>query len=91
MRTPLPESEVVRRMAEVPGWTREGPGIRREYTFDSYVAGIDFANQVARLAEEADHHPDMLIQYRKVTLTLWSHDAGGLTDADFCLARRIDG
>jgi 4a-hydroxytetrahydrobiopterin dehydratase len=46
---------------------------------------------VAAAAEAANHHPDMLIQYRQVTLTLTSHDAGGLTDRDFRLARRIDG
>jgi 4a-hydroxytetrahydrobiopterin dehydratase len=90
MAAPLAETEVVRRMADVPGWTREGPGIRRAYSFDSFAAAMAFANRVAGLAEAADHHPDLLIQYRTVTLTLWSHDAGGLTERDFRLARQID-
>ena len=49
-----------------------------------------FVNRVAELAEAADHHPDILIQYSKVTLTLSSHDAGGLTERDFSLALSID-
>ena len=49
-----------------------------------------FVNRVAAFAEEADHHPDILIQYSRVRLTLTTHDAGGLTEGDFALARRID-
>jgi 4a-hydroxytetrahydrobiopterin dehydratase len=90
MPNPLPESEVTRRMAEMTGWVREGPGIRRTFERESFPAAIAFVNRVAELAEAADHHPDMLIQYRKVTVTTWSHDAGGLTDRDFRLARQID-
>jgi 4a-hydroxytetrahydrobiopterin dehydratase len=90
MPAPLPEAEIVRGLAGVPGWVREGPGIRRVYSLEPFAAAMEFANRVAALAEEMDHHPDMLIQYRTVTLTLWSHDAGGLTERDFRLARRID-
>jgi len=88
--SPLPESEVGRRLRALPGWEREDAAIRRSYRFETYMAGVRFATRVAELAESADHHPDILIGYRRVTLTLTSHDAGGLTDRDFDLAARID-
>jgi 4a-hydroxytetrahydrobiopterin dehydratase len=86
----LTESEVRRRLGALPGWERDGVAIRRSYRFETYMAGVRFATRVAELAEQADHHPDILIGYRQVTLTLTSHDAGGLTDRDFDLAARID-
>ncbi len=59
-------------------------------TFPSFPDAVDFVNEVARLAEQADHHPDIELRYRTVKLSLTTHSAGGLTDADFTLARRID-
>jgi 4a-hydroxytetrahydrobiopterin dehydratase len=77
-------------LAQLQGWKRSGGEIRKAYPFASFAEGMAFANRVAALADALDHHPDMLIQYRQVTLTLTSHDAGGLTERDFRLARRID-
>ena len=82
----LSEDEIRPRMAQLRGWERSGEQIRKTYPAE----GMAFANRVAAVAEALDHHPDMLIQYRQVTLTLTSHDAGGLTERDFRLARRID-
>lgn len=84
---------VQERMSEVPGWEKvEGEdAIRRLYRFPNFRASVAFVGYVAELAEAADHHPDIDIRYSKVTLTLTTHDAGGLTDKDFDLARRIDG
>jgi len=87
----LPDEKVRERLATLPGWERRGDTIQRTWAFDSFKAAIQFVNRVADLAEAADHHPDILVQYSKVTLTLWSHDAGGLTERDFRLAQSIGG
>jgi 4a-hydroxytetrahydrobiopterin dehydratase len=87
----LSDDQVRERLAQLPGWTRAGAQIRKVYPFGSFREGMAFANRVAEAAEALDHHPDMLIQYRQVTLTITSHDTGGLTERDFRLARRIDG
>jgi 4a-hydroxytetrahydrobiopterin dehydratase len=85
----LTEEAIRARMATLPAWERTGPEIRRAYTFGSFREAIVFVNQVAEKAEAMDHHPDILVQYRKVTLTLTSHDAGGLTERDFKLAAAL--
>jgi 4a-hydroxytetrahydrobiopterin dehydratase len=87
----LTEAEIDERMRALDGWQREGALIRKEYKHASFGAAMAFANRVAQLAEAADHHPDILINYDRVTLTLTSHDTGGLTDRDFRLAVGIDG
>jgi len=86
----LSEEQIRERIAQLHGWERSGEQIRKTYPFASFAEGMAFANRVAAAAEALDHHPDMLIQYRQVTLTLTSHDVGGLTERDFRLARRID-
>jgi 4a-hydroxytetrahydrobiopterin dehydratase len=73
-----------------PGWQISGGQISRTFTLPGFTAALVFASAVGQLAERADHHPDILIQYRKVTLTLSTHSAGGLTEKDFSLAREID-
>ena len=74
----------------MPGWELSGKEIRRVYTFPDFQRSMAFVNRVAELAEAMDHHPDILVNYSRVTLTLSSHDAGGLTDRDFRLAGQID-
>jgi 4a-hydroxytetrahydrobiopterin dehydratase len=86
----LSDEVITTRLASLSGWTRDAGEIRKTYTFESFSAAIAFANRVAELAEAQDHHPDILVQYRKVTLALTSHDAGGLTARDFRLAQAID-
>jgi 4a-hydroxytetrahydrobiopterin dehydratase len=86
----IPETEIDERLRALPGWTRAGKAIRRTYEFGSFKDAIAFVNRVAELAERQDHHPDMLVEYRKVTLTLSSHDVGGLTARDLRLAQAID-
>lgn len=87
---PLAEEEVQGLLAELPGWQLEAGRISRTYELAGFGEAIAFVERVARLAEAADHHPDILIRYARVTLTLSTHDAGGLTARDFELARRID-
>ncbi len=88
----LPDEEIDRRLAEIGGWRRgEGSEIVRELHLADFAAAIAFVNRVAELAEAANHHPDILLHgWNKVRLTLSTHSLGGLTDADFQLAARID-
>jgi 4a-hydroxytetrahydrobiopterin dehydratase len=81
-------------MQELEGtdWRREGDAIVRDLQFDDFAAAMAYVNRVAELAEEANHHPDILVHgWNKVRLTLTTHSEGGLTDNDFQMARRIEG
>lgn len=78
-------------LAATPGWERSGAEIVRTFTLPSFTAALTFAAAAGHLAERADHHPNILIQYRRVTFTLSTHSAGGLTDKDFALAGEING
>jgi 4a-hydroxytetrahydrobiopterin dehydratase len=86
----LTEDEIAAQLASLPGWTREGSSITRSVTRDDFRGAMLFTGAVAYLAEEAGHHPDILVQWNRVTLTLSTHSAGGLTGADFGLAGRIN-
>ena len=82
--------QIQEELKTLPGWELKEGAITKLYKFKEFMEGIAFANRVADLAERADHHPDILIRYNKVTLTLVTHSAGGLTEKDFRLARQID-
>jgi len=77
-------------LAAVPDWARKDAAISRTYQFKDFPAAIQFVNAVAELAEQAWHHPDIDIRWNKVTLTLATHDASGLTEKDFALAKQFD-
>jgi 4a-hydroxytetrahydrobiopterin dehydratase len=86
----LGEEDIASRL-EGNQWRREGDEIVREWRFEDFSEAMGFVNRVAELAEEANHHPDILIHgWNKVRLSLTNHAAGGLTDADFEMAGRID-
>ena len=87
---PLPPLQIETALATVPDWTAKGAAITRTFQFHSFAVAIIFVNHVARLAEAAQHHPDIDIRWNRVTLTLSTHDAGGLTEKDFALARQCD-
>jgi 4a-hydroxytetrahydrobiopterin dehydratase len=89
----LGEAELEKGMQGLPEWRRQGDeAIVRELRFPDFAQAIAFVNRVAELAEEANHHPDILVHgWNKVRLTLSTHSEGGLTDADLALAGRIDG
>jgi 4a-hydroxytetrahydrobiopterin dehydratase len=74
----------------LPEWTKKGSSITRTFQFRDFATSIEFVNALARLAERAAHHPDIDIRWNKVTLTLTTHDEGGLTEKDFELAGQID-
>ena len=85
----LTTAQIDERMKTVPQWTREGDRIHREFTCATFPDAIAFLVRVAFDAEAADHHPDIAINYRRVTLTLWTHTEGGITEKDFALAKAI--
>jgi 4a-hydroxytetrahydrobiopterin dehydratase len=87
--TLLSETEIQERLRRLPGWERNGNEIRRSWSFADFAGSLAFVNRVAEIAEAANHHPDIDIRYSKVTLTLSTHDAGGLTARDFALAEAI--
>jgi 4a-hydroxytetrahydrobiopterin dehydratase len=84
------DTAVAAALACVPGWARAGRAIARTYRFDDFRSALAFVNRVGELAERQQHHPDIDIRYNQVTLSLWTHDAGGLTERDFKLAAAID-
>lgn len=86
----LTDAEIEAGLEELDGWERNGNEIVKVYKNKSFVDSLGFVAKVAILAEKADHHPDILIQYRNVTLTLSTHSKGGLTEKDLNLAREID-
>lgn len=84
------DAEIQGALAELPGWKRDGKQICKSFDLKGFKAAMAFAGTVGELAERADHHPDILIQFHRVTLTLSSHDKGGVTDRDLRLARQIE-
>ena len=90
MRRKLSDVEIHRAVSALSGWSRRGDTLVKVFTFPRFSDGIAFVNRVARIADEMDHHPDIDIRYTKVTLTLSTHDAGGVTKTDLELAERIE-
>ena len=86
----LSDADVEAGLASLTGWGRAGNAITRTVTLADFRAAMLYAGAVGYLAEQANHHPDLLIQWNKVTLTLSTHSAGGLTAADIALASRIN-
>lgn len=86
----LSEAEVQAELGTLEGWELRDGRLRRQYTFRTFLRAIAFVNAVAYLAEGAGHHPDITINYNRVTLRLITHSEGALTDRDFALAREID-
>jgi 4a-hydroxytetrahydrobiopterin dehydratase len=86
----LSDDEIARRLATLPGWSRAGDGISRQFTFDGFPEAVAFVSRLVPGAESADHHPDVLIHYRQVTVTYTTHSEGGLTEKDFAGASMAD-
>jgi len=86
----LTDAEIAQRLKAMPEWTREGDAIRKTFSFGKFADGIRFVDRVAVAADAMDHHPDIDIRYTRITMTLATHSAGGLTAKDFDLAAKID-
>lgn len=86
----LTAEEIEQQLTALDGWKWEGDEISKSYQFGDFKESMAFVNKVADEAEAMDHHPDILINYNRVNLTLSTHSAGGLTEKDFRLAKKID-
>lgn len=86
----LSAGDIDRRLEELEGWSREGETITKDFERGDFMGSVGLVNDVAPIAEEMGHHPDLAISWDTVTVTLTTHSEGGLTGADFDLAQRID-
>ena len=91
----LNEAEIQRQLAALPDWSLvtqvvEVPRIQRAYRFPDFAKALTFVNQVGTLAEEQNHHPALLLEWGKVTVSWWSHDAGGVHLNDLIMAARTE-
>ena len=87
----LTSAEAGQRLKALKGWTLDGDAIRKQFTFAGFPEAVAFVGRLVPEAEAADHHPDILINYKRVTLTYSTHSEGGLTDKDFAGAAMADG
>lgn len=86
----LSKEELQTKLKELPGWHAEGTGIMRFFKLASFTDVMVLVNEVAQLAEDANHHPDIDIRFNTVRFVLTSHDAGGVTEKDVALAKQIN-
>ena len=86
----LSEEEIRTHLDALEGWERTGEAIGKQFTRKDFIGSVDLLNRLVDPAEEMGHHPDVVISWNRVTITLSTHSEGGLTDADFELASRID-
>jgi 4a-hydroxytetrahydrobiopterin dehydratase len=86
----LSDIEIQRELGTLSGWTRKGESLVKTFSFPTFMAGIVFVDRVAIAAEKMDHHPDLDIRYTKISVTLSTHSAGGITGHDVALAREME-
>jgi 4a-hydroxytetrahydrobiopterin dehydratase len=86
----LTDEDVQAKLSGVDGWERSGDAIEKQFQFEDFSGSVDFVNQLTPVANAMNHHPDLAISWNKVTVTLSTHSEGGLTDADFELAGKLD-
>ena len=86
----LSDEQIDEKLGELAGWVRKEDAIRKRYTFKSFITAIEFINAIALRAEEANHHPEIHNVYNRVTITLNTHDEGGITGKDIALAAQIE-
>jgi 4a-hydroxytetrahydrobiopterin dehydratase len=86
----LQTAEIERRLAVLPGWEFRDNALRKLYRFKEFMDGIRFLNRVAEMAEAADHHPDVQINYTRINFSCSTHSEGGVTEKDLRLAAQIE-
>ena len=86
----LSEKQVEQQLSKLHDWALEGRAIRKQFTFNDFPAAVAFVNRLVPDAQAADHHPDIIINYKRVTLIYSTHSEGGLTQKDFDGARKAD-
>lgn len=90
MKESLSDIEIQRRLGSLQGWSRKGDLLTKTFQFRDFAGSMEFVNNIAGVAERANHHPDIDIRFNKVTCTLTTHDAGGITKKDLDLATEIE-
>ena len=90
MPAKLSDLEIQRALGGLPGWARRGDVLTKTFAFPRFADGIAFVGRVATAADAMNHHPDLDIRYTKVTCTLSTHSAGGITALDLLLAAKIE-
>jgi 4a-hydroxytetrahydrobiopterin dehydratase len=90
MRQKLSDLEIQRALGGLAGWARRGDALVKTFAFERFSDGIKFVDRVAVIADEMDHHPDIDIRYTKITMSLSTHDVGGISASDLALAERIE-
>ena len=86
----LSREEILQKMPTLSGWTLDGPALRKQFTFAGFPEAVAFVSRLVPDAEAADHHPDVTINYKRVTLTYSTHSEGGITVKDFDGAAAAD-
>jgi 4a-hydroxytetrahydrobiopterin dehydratase len=86
----LDSEQIDEQLKALPGWEFKENAIRKLYRFKEFLEGIRFIDRVAEMAEAADHHPDIFVNYTRVTFTCTTHSEHGVTEKDFRLAREIE-
>jgi len=86
----LSQPEAEARLRDLPGWALDGSAIRKQFVFEDFPEAVRFVQRLVPGAEAADHHPDVLINYKRVTLTYSTHSEGGLTEKDFAGAKMAE-
>ena len=86
----LHSKEIKLHLQAVPDWSKRAQTILRTFKFEGFLKGIDFVNRIAAKAQKMNHHPDIDVRFDQVTLTLSTHDEGGITEKDFSLAKQFD-
>ena len=87
----LSDGDIQDKLGGLDGWERVEDRITKTFKFKNYIESVGFVNKVALLAERADHHPDIMLQYNKVAIAITTHSDGGITEKDIDLAREIEG
>ena len=90
MRRKLSMKAIEDKLQTMEDWELEDGQLKKEFLVDDFVEALHFVNKVGAIAEDADHHPDILIKFNRVTFYLSTHSAGGITETDFQLAEQID-
>lgn len=87
----LTDADIQQHLSALPGWSRSGNALVKTYTFPDFIHAMQFVNQIAEAAEAVQHHPDIDIRYSSVTLSLSTHNSGGITHNDISSAASADG
>lgn len=89
-RRKLTDEEIETRLTDLNDWTAANEKLTRRFEFANFAESLAFVNRVGEIAEELDHHPDILFGWGYAEFFITTHDRGGITEIDFALAKRID-